>query len=527
NKYTFNSCHKVFCAPWQTCEDGRCICKQPLDCPTYKTTAVCSASLTVFNNYCILKSTECVNPNHRFSSGAPCSGNFEVSLSSQESFSSGILKVKLPGAEKSSFVSCNGWSIKEANVACMHLGFEKGADVSLSHTCTSVAGSHESDCLHASCRGLESSLAECVLKKDKSNENKFAGVNCYTKKRACNSNEFNCANGKCIPSSKSCNGENDCGDLSDELCCTQCQDSFHCKSDICIPWKYKCNNELDCISGEDESNCTERKLLRKSLPELSCGVVSHSSVRQKRIVGGTKALKGQFPWQVAIKDRSGIHCGGVYIGGCWVLTAARCVRANDLQKQIIVTGMIDRLSISQDTDYFPVKAAIVHEEYNPKTYENDIALLETVNIYNTPNCMQTENNMVPACIPWSPFQFKAGDSCTVSGWGRAKGQSKVFHLMWGHVNLMDNCTDIYKERYFDEKMECAGTYDDSVDVCKGDAGGPLICFDANNVAYVWGLISMEENCGAAGIPGVYTKVSHYYEWIGRHVGRSLISKYNN
>lgn len=40
--------------------------------------------------------------------------------------------------------------------------------------------------------------------------------------------------------------------------------------------------------------------------------------------------QGEFPWQVAIKETgtegATVYCGGVYIGGCWVLTAAHCVR---------------------------------------------------------------------------------------------------------------------------------------------------------------------------------------------------------
>lgn len=72
----------------------------------------------------------------------------------------------------------------------------------------------------------------------------------------------------------------------------------------------------------------------------------------------------------------------------------------------------------------------------------------------------------------------------------------------------------------------SGTYDGSIDSCKGDSGGPLVCFDAENVAYVWGIVSWGENCGEAGHPGVYTKVSSYYDWISHHVTRSLISRYN-
>ncbi|XP_053559523.1 complement factor I [Bombina bombina] len=395
---------------------------------------------------------------------------------------------------------------------------------------------------------------ECTLKK--STGNKRAGVVCYTEDKECHKDEFSCVNGKCIPSSKSCDGENDCGDLSDELCCPTCKHGFHCKSDTCIPLEYKCNGELDCITGEDELNCTvpisentkqqekhndqnpvheqedavnfdmnkERKLLRQSLPRLSCGVPKRAA-RQKRIIGGTKAAKNQFPWQVAIKDGTQVNCGGIYIGGCWVLTAAHCVRENQPQKYRVIVELLDRLAYGSEIDSFPVKSVKVHEFYDPNTYENDIALLEVLNIYKEEACMQADNNLVPACLPWSQYQFKAGDTCTVSGWGRAEGLKKVFQLMWGHVNLMDNCTSVYKERFLD-KMECAGTYDGSIDACKGDSGGPLVCFDDNNVAYLWGIVSWGENCGVAGYPGVYTKVASYFEWISRKVGRALVSQYN-
>ncbi|XP_053317464.1 complement factor I [Spea bombifrons] len=555
-KYNSNSCHKVFCAPWQRCVDGRCICKLPYQCPRNSTLRVCTEGKRTFQNYCQLKSAECSNPIYRFSSEPPCTETFEMSLVASKKDSAGILKVKVPTLQKSLFLCSKGWSLREANVACRQLAFTKGADASAEQTFSLPAAEQQSsDCLSVTCRGLETTLAECHLQESTESGDQRAGVVCYTASRQCNKDEFSCVNGKCIPSFRSCDGENDCGDLSDELCCTSCNNSFHCKSDTCIPLKYKCNKEVDCISVDDEANCNdtkteiepktrsenenseeqynarskdmdeERKLLRHLIPTLNCGIAPQKHARQKRIIGGEKAYKNQFPWQVAIKDGSSLNCGGIYIGGCWVLTAAHCVRPNKPERYRIIIELLDRLSYDNDIDSFPVKTVKVHELYNPNTYENDIALLEVINIYKKPECMQVDNNLVAACVPWSPFQFTTGDTCTVSGWGRQEGFAKVFHLKYGHVNLMNNCSEVYKDRFLD-KMECAGTYDGSIDACKGDSGGPLVCVDVNNVAYAWGIVSWGENCGVAGFPGVYTKVAHYYEWISRQVGRTLIAKHN-
>ncbi|KAM4052410.1 complement factor I [Anomaloglossus baeobatrachus] len=555
-KYTVDSCHKVFCAPWQRCVDGRCICKLPYQCPRNKTIGACSDSNKSFLTYCQLKSAECTNPKYRFNSESPCAGKFEISLKDSNGAATtknGIVKIKLPKNTIESFVCPEKWTITESNVACRQLAFPQGASIETLRYNILKQEESNHDCLQVTCRGSETTLAECSIKKAKSTKNERAGVSCYDKKNECETGLFTCVNGKCIDFNHTCNGQNDCGDLSDELCCSECKNSFHCKADVCIPKEYKCNGEVDCISGEDEEKCedipqvpkgksenseisvvdegsnavdydieAERRLIRDSIPKLQCGLPKTEHIRVKRIIGGEKAEKNQFPWQVAIKDGTKINCGGIYIGGCWVLTAAHCVRADQAQRYRIMVELLDRLVYDQDLDSFPVKSVKVHELYNPNTYENDIALLEVVNIYNEPSCMQVDNNLVAACVPWSPYQFMPGESCTVSGWGRAEGFSKVFHLKWGNIHLMNNCSTVYEGRFFD-KMECAGTYDGSIDSCKGDSGGPLICY-AGKVAYVWGIVSWGENCGEPGYPGVYTKVAHYFEWISRHVGRQLIAK---
>lgn len=466
---------------------------------------------------------------------------FQVALD-PENASEGIVQVKWDQFQKT-YVCGEGWSIHEGNVVCKERGFSEGAD--FIDSVNADNGTDSSQCIKATCRGTETSLAECTTRQLNQSSAKMAKVVCHTQHTECSSREFRCVNQKCIPLNKTCDGVNDCGDLSDEVCCRACRGgSFRCKSDVCIPNTYLCNGERDCLTGEDENSKSceerlkneaeirrhpdesmdkERKRIKTFAPKIFCGITNHTVTRRKRILGGNTAEKDQFPWQVAIKgERGKISCGGVYIGGCWVLTAAHCVRASRAHVYQVYTGLLDSIKIEVRTALrFDVKKVVIHENYNPKTYQNDIALLEMKT--HSGKCYVHPTK--PVCIPWSRYMFRNGEQCKVSGWGYDEEFTRQYSLKWGYIYLMENCSAIYKNRYF-EGMTCAGTQDGSVDSCKGDSGGPLVCYDSNNVGYVWGIVSWGENCGLKGYPGVYTEVANYFDWIARHTGSSLITQYN-
>ncbi|XP_038126916.1 low-density lipoprotein receptor-related protein 3 isoform X1 [Cyprinodon tularosa] len=91
---------------------------------------------------------------------------------------------------------------------------------------------------------------------------------------SCQSDEFLCGNGKCLPRSWKCNGQDECGDATDEhgcfappteplpsLCppgslpCTEAQTTR------CLPASLRCNGDRDCRDGSDELHC----------PDTTCG----------------------------------------------------------------------------------------------------------------------------------------------------------------------------------------------------------------------------------------------------------------
>lgn len=86
----------------------------------------------------------------------------------------------------------------------------------------------------------------------------------------------------------------------------------------------------------------------------------------------------------------------------------------------------------------------------------------------------------------------------------------------------ENCTNIYLDTniHIEAGHLCAGGTTGVIGPCRNDEGAPLIAFSESDPKekywYLAGLFSFgpsRDPCGKEGLPGVYTRVSFYYDWI--------------
>ncbi|XP_047109118.1 mast cell tryptase-like [Schistocerca piceifrons] len=268
------------------------------------------------------------------------------------------------------------------------------------------------------------------------------------------------------------------------------------------------------------------------VPVISCGTreVEHHPHRNgapyPKIVGGTETSYGAYPWQVEIEIlKYGAksyehHCGGAIISERLIVTAAHCLQSYDPERLRVTVGKHRRSQHNKYEQVFRVDKILLHPKFRRDGYySHDIGLLK---LKATDDKGISYNSHVrPICLPAAHTRNAAGTWCTVTGWGAQKPQdmeSLSDVLLAAYVPLLEQETCRTKEVYGDrdqailDGMLCAGLLEGGVDACGGDSGGPLAC-EVDGRFVLTGLVSWGDGCAKPSKPGVYTRISHYVDWI--------------
>jgi len=252
-------------------------------------------------------------------------------------------------------------------------------------------------------------------------------------------------------------------------------------------------------------------------PQGSCG-----DRPKTRIVGGTKASAGDWPWQAMLMRGSFGFCGGTLVAPQWVVTASHCVDKykNQPSRLRVRMGAHRKRGKDSHAQDFSIDKIIMHELYKkPVGLSHDIALLKlrkpaTLNRYVGLACLPDEKS-----LPNLPID-DLSKKCWITGWGRlsSNGPSPTV-LMQASVPLVSKkrCERSYP-RLIHSSMLCAGLDQGGVDACQGDSGGPLVC-EFGGKWYLEGATSWGVGCADAGKFGVYAKLRYLMNWINANMNR--------
>ncbi|XP_047927440.1 transmembrane protease serine 2 [Anser cygnoides] len=252
-----------------------------------------------------------------------------------------------------------------------------------------------------------------------------------------------------------------------------------------------------------------------SLRCIKCGLPTKSTAIMNRIVGGSTAALGQWPWQLSLHVQGTHVCGGSIITREWLVTAAHCVEGqlSDPYVWRVYAGIVSQSVISLRAGY-RVQQIISHPGYDTDTKDNDVALMKL----ETP--LSFTDTIQPVCLPNPGMMFQPNQECWISGWGAEyQGGKTSTNLNYVMVPLIEHsrCNSIYiYNGMILPTMVCAGYLEGGIDSCQGDSGGPLVT-NKNSVWWLVGDTSWGTGCATPNRPGVYGNMTVFTDWIYKNM----------
>jgi secreted trypsin-like serine protease len=224
------------------------------------------------------------------------------------------------------------------------------------------------------------------------------------------------------------------------------------------------------------------------------------------------------PWTVAIAYGPQLNrdflCAGALVATEWVLTAAHCMYnvARRWPTDDSVYVFESAGSLSSPGPRYPVQEVVLHPDYDPRTLQNDLALVRIATGGKAAN--------LPISLDGIPIARQIGAIGSILGWGVSTLQAGRRHRERLHViqlAVVDRGVcfsaaqfpQLSKSRVF-----CGRSLLAHHDVCFRYGGSPIVFYDRKAHLYLGGIVSWPATCGERGLRlNVYLDVQSYLPWI--------------
>lgn len=298
------------------------------------------------------------------------------------------------------------------------------------------------------------------------------------------------------------------------------EDELKCRNGYCAEEGKKCDGNDDCGDGTDEEGCG----YESGGGQPVCGEPSVDPVRfhgDAYIVGGSVAKPEGWPWQASLRLAEdpvyGHKCGASLLDRQWLVSAAHCFRTwGEPSDWVIYVGKhhlfedeaTQQLRYAESIFVHPGYQMAVRAELIENRKDHDIALLKL----NAP--VTLNRHVQPICLE-ELADLADNTTCYVTGWGATREAEVSPELKQASVLVLplDECSAYYNGTcVINSLMYCAGYADGRHDSCHGDSGGPLVVKQGGKWQLA-GVVSGGLRCGEPRHPGIYTKVAPHLGWM--------------
>jgi len=223
-------------------------------------------------------------------------------------------------------------------------------------------------------------------------------------------------------------------------------------------------------------------------------------------------------------------CGGALISSRHVLTAAHCDAS---QSGFTLSSVrLGQVNIASSVELPGVDVGVARVVSHPEFRQSPVAIFDIAVIFLERPVPLTDH-IRPLCIhhPDPDLVADPPGELIVAGWGRTERASSSPLLQFTGLQPINRtaCQEEYNKAAAKGKLgpginsltllesQLCARGQSATDSCSGDSGGPLMAV-LKGRWYLAGVVSFGTQRCDSSLPGVYTRVSSFWQWIEEVIG---------